>query len=349
LKTLFDGMMKSLENSVKAPPWQEKRGSGEWTDKRSAELEFLAQQLKAQRGDIQSDVEAGYGERRADIRNVVVERKRRLEAYAGRNRQVIPAKADKFIIAGRVTDQASGVGLPNVKVNAFDLDRKQHDFLGNARTDSLGYFRVEYTEKDFMDAGEEKQPETFIEVMGEDGKVIHTSTQSFVQKAGEVEFVKVEVDGKLVSKSLDAGQRIDESVKMRINGLETRERLLSTREAALLPIKPATAAKPAVKRSATTKTTSRASAGVGKAEAAATSTTSTKKKTAIAKSSTARAKKPAATRKSSAAKAKTKPTAEAKASTEASDTASKKAAASSTRAAGKKTTSKSSRSKKPGS
>lgn len=347
LKTMFDGMMKSLEASVKAPPWREKRYSGEWPEQRSAELELLDQQLSVQRGNSRAKVAEGYGERRADMRNVVEERRRRLEAYAGRTRQVVAAKAGKFIVAGRVTDQVSRVGLPNVKVNAFDLDRKQHDYLGNARTDALGYFRIEYTEEDFADRGEEKQPETYVEVVGEDGKVIHTSSKSFVQKAGEVEFIKVEVDGKSVSKSLDAGQRIDESVKMRLDGLETRKRLLSTGEAAFVPKRPVAAATRAAKQSAATKTQAKAGAATAKTATAATAATSTTKKQATAKATTTTAKKQTAARKTSTTTAKPKTAAEAKASPEANKTTTKTNAAAANKATAKKTTqSKASTSKK---
>lgn len=315
LKALFDGMLETLEGSIKSPPWRVRYQSGQWPEQRSAELEGLQQQLSLQRSDGQKKVAERYDERREEMFNVVEERRRRLEAYAGRTRQVVAPQADKFIVAGRVTDQASGVGLPNVKVSAFDMDRKQDDHLGNARTDALGYFRIEYTEADFRDSGEEPRPETYIEVLGKDDKVIYTSTKSFVQKAGEAQFVKVEVDGQTLSRSLDAGRRIDASVRLRLDGIETRKRLLSTGAGAFVPKRPVTPAAPAVGRNAVTKKSqAKASAATAKSASAAKAATSTTKKQVTTKAAATTAKRPAATKKASTTAARPTSTAKAGAS-----------------------------------
>lgn len=328
LKAVFDGMRSSLVESIASPPWRHRRNTGQWPERDSAELELIDQQISDRFDDSQIEVNDGYGERRADIRRVVDERKRRLDAYAGRTRQVIAPEEGKFIFAGRITDQASGVGLPNVRVSAFDLDRSQHDHLGNARTDALGYFRIEYTEADYMDRGEEQLPETYIEVFGEDGSVIHTSSKSFVQKAGEAQFLKVELDGSAVSKSLDAGRRVDESVKLRLDGLDTRARVLAVGDGAALTRKPAA-------RMAGTNRTGIVSKAVSKAATGKTASTRTKPGKATKAKAAAAPKKAARTSPKAAAKTRASAQAAAKATATKTSNKTAKASAHTTKAAAK--------------
>ena len=353
LKALFDGMLATLEGSIKSPPWRVRYQSGQWPEQRSAELEGLRQQLSLRRSDGQIKVAEGYDERRKEMLRVVEERRLRLEAYAGRTRQLVAAQADKFIVAGRVTDQASGVGLPNVKVSAFDMDRRQDDYLGNARTDALGYFRIEYSAADFRDHGEEPQPETYIQVLGEDGQVLYTSTKSFVQKAGEAQFVKVEMDGETLTRNLDAGRRIDASVKLRLDGIETRKRLLSTGAVAFMPSRPVTSATPAtpatpailatsvVRRDAAAgKTQVKAKATTAKPATVAKAATSTTKRQATNKTTATMAKRQATTNKAATSTAKPTGAATARATPATSKTAGKAGTAAASKSTARKTTAK---------
>ncbi|MEL7043814.1 MAG: hypothetical protein AAGL66_02180 [Pseudomonadota bacterium] len=297
LKNLVDGVVRVLGDHVAAPPWRLKRETGAWPVKRSGELEMLYQRLGDERAASEAKVDGTYSERRKDIGKIVDERGRRIDAYTGRTRQVIAADDNKFIVAGRITDQETGVGLPNVRVKAFDLDRQQNDKLGNARTDSLGYFRIEYTEADFMDAGEESQPETFIEVLGDDDEIIHTSRQSFVQKAGDVEFVKVELDGAAMEKNFNAGLRIDSSIKKRVDGLRLRKRLLTvgtTGVVGKLPVRKSTTA-------GSTRKKAPASQKKSSAEGAAANT-----KAKLTRGSSADPKTDTSSRNSTSSRAKTK-------------------------------------------
>ncbi|MEO1079469.1 MAG: hypothetical protein AAFY29_07935 [Pseudomonadota bacterium] len=313
LKNLVDGVVRILSDHVAAPPWRLKRETGAWPVKRSGELETLNQRLGDERAASEAKVDSTYSERRKDIGKVVEERGRRIDAYTGRTRQVIAADDNKFIVAGRITDQETGVGLPNVRVKAFDLDRQQNDKLGNARTDSLGYFRIEYTEADFMDAGEESQPETFIEVLGDDDEIVHTSRQSFVQKAGDVEFVKVELDGAAMEKSLNAGLRIDSSIRKRVDGLKLRKRLLtvgSTGVVRKVPVRESTAAGSTRKKAPASKKSSPAEGAAANTKAKVTRGSSANPKTGTASrssaSSRAKAKAPTKTRATTRAQSETK-------------------------------------------
>lgn len=61
----------------------------------------------------------------------------------------IRARFDAWLICGRVTAQASGQPVSNVRVTAFDADWLQDDELGSAPTDAEGKFRIDYERADF--------------------------------------------------------------------------------------------------------------------------------------------------------------------------------------------------------
>lgn len=168
-----------------------------------------------------------YRERAAAMADVVAERHDRLTAYARRQRQVVPPVKGRFVVAGRVTDQSTGVGLPHVRVRASDLDRKHDDLLGEARTDALGYFRIEYDPADFKD--KDVNPEAYIEVLDDQGEVVFTSPKSFIEKSGESVFIGAPVDGGRLPAHVKIGEKVDAGIRQREIELGTRERVLTKR------------------------------------------------------------------------------------------------------------------------
>ncbi len=130
-------------------------------------------------------------------------------------------------MAGRVADRETRRGLPNVTVRAFDLDRKQDDPLGRARTDAFGYYRIEYDESQFADR--DKLPELYIQVVDAKEKVLFTSTKSFVQKAGAVEAIDAEVDGSQLPESRSLGEVVDRTVDARLGAFADRRRVVTGR------------------------------------------------------------------------------------------------------------------------
>lgn len=168
-----------------------------------------------------------YSQRTEAMKAVVEERQKRLESYAQRLRQHVSAEPGRFIVAGRVTDEVTGYGLPNVRVRVTDLDRQYDDVLGETRTDILGYYRLEYEASDFQDRDE--SPETYIEVIGEEDKVIFTSMKSFVQKAGGSAFISAVVDGKHVPASRSMSETVARTVEHRQQDLARRMRILNVR------------------------------------------------------------------------------------------------------------------------
>ena len=225
--TFTAGVKTIIREIAAAPPWQEKRRSGKWPIPDVAPIKRLSDAVAEQHSKAQTQIDGQYAGRRKAVDQVVQKRRQRLEAYTKRTRKTIPKEEDRYIIAGRVVDKASRVGLSNIKVSAFDLDRKYDDRLGSTRTDALGYFRIDYSADDFKDLGD-KTPETYIEVIGEDGQVVYTSKKSFIQKAGKSEYLEVKLKGEDVPRSLAQGRKIDASIQLRLKAFD-RCRLLSAK------------------------------------------------------------------------------------------------------------------------
>lgn len=225
IKKLSDGFLDFLEEAAAKPPWQEKQKTGTWPEMEILELDQLNREMLAEQNKNEQEVEKQFKERREIMEKVVAKRNQRLEAYAKRGRMVVPKEKDKFIIAGRVVDNKTKTGLPNMRVKAFDLDRKYDDRLGSTRTDALGYFRIDYTADDFKDLGD-KTPETYIEVLGKDGEALFTSTKSFIQKANQSEYITAPVDGEKVPENFAQGKKIELSINKRGEVFKKRERIL---------------------------------------------------------------------------------------------------------------------------
>lgn len=191
------------------------------------QLRTIAEHVRGEQGMAAVEVNAEYRARTDAMQTVLADRQQRLEAYAERQRQVVPSAPDRFIVAGRVTDQETGVGLPHVRVRATDLDRREHDVLGYVRTDALGYFRLEYGAEDIDEA--DQIPETFIEVLDDEGAVLFTSTKSFVQKTGQAAFIPAAIEGDRLATNLRMAEKVSAAVDHRHQELAQRQRVLSHR------------------------------------------------------------------------------------------------------------------------
>lgn len=164
-----------------------------------------------------------YAARAGAVSEMLEERQRRLTAYAVRERALVPPVDGRFVVAGRITDAATGVGLPDVRVQAWDLDRRQDDFLGETRTDALGYYRVEFGPEQVNDP--DGIPETYIIAFDDQGQELFRSTRSFIDKSGPAANISAAVDGRRVSESLDRGTKVALSVNRQVETLEVRRQV----------------------------------------------------------------------------------------------------------------------------
>lgn len=66
-----------------------------------------------------------------------------------------------YKITGKVYEVETGLGIPNLIIQAFDKDLLKDDNLGETITDSQGKFEINYTEKDFKELFE-GEPDLYI-------------------------------------------------------------------------------------------------------------------------------------------------------------------------------------------
>lgn len=221
LGALVQGFVEDLRIVAQADRTDEQPTKG------LGQLRQVAEKVRGDQAQAIAQINDLYRQRTEAMQATLAQRQRRLEAYAGRKRQHIPTIPDKFIVAGQVTDQASGNGLPYVRIRAFDLDRRYDDLLGETRTDALGYYRLEYDLADFDELDE--KPETYIEVLDDNEEVLFTSTKSFVQKAGQSLFIASVVDGERVPASRRLSKKVAHTVERRQQDLARRHRTLEYR------------------------------------------------------------------------------------------------------------------------
>lgn len=220
LQALLQGYVDDLRVAAKSPGDAPAQSAG------NERLRESAGHVEAGRDQAMADLNATYRARTSAMEAVVAERARRLDAYAKRKRQAVPADPNRFIVAGRVTDQVTGHGLPHVRVRATDLDRRYDDVVGEARTDALGYYRIEYTAAAIDER--DQNPETYIEVLDNEGEALFTSTKSFIQKAGQSAFVPAAVDGGKLPTSQRMAEKVARSVMRRQQDLARRGRVLKS-------------------------------------------------------------------------------------------------------------------------
>lgn len=166
------------------------------------------------------------------LQGTIAARGRRLEAYALRKRTVIKPRPDGWVVAGRVTDKSSKNGIPNLLVRAYDMDRVVDDYLGTARSDALGYYRIEYTEEVFKTRGE-GQPEVFILVLDDNKNTLFTSPKSFVEKSGTVQKIDARIDGGQVPGKMKLSRDVNSFVTKTLNNFNERRKVLDNRKAAV--------------------------------------------------------------------------------------------------------------------
>ncbi len=212
------GPVKSLEDLERVT----------WPKATATLLQNISAQLRAEQEKAEQQRLERLKERAEALERAVAQRQQRLEGIAEiRGNEVRRAAEGRFVAAGRIVDRDIGAGLPNVRVRAFDLDRKYDDLLRITRTDELGYYRIEYSETDFDEL--DKKPEMYIEVLDEEDRVLYTSSKSFIHKAGEVEVINVQLDGTMLPTSRALGEAVTLARERRIEGYKRRRQVLSAR------------------------------------------------------------------------------------------------------------------------
>jgi carotenoid cleavage dioxygenase len=102
----------------------------------------------------------------------------------------------KFKVTGRVYEAESGLGIPNLVVEAFDKDVLKSDDLGQTKTNSNGNFEISYTEEDFRGLFEffEGNPDLYIVVKTPDrSKILYTSEKNIRSEASKDEYFDIAI------------------------------------------------------------------------------------------------------------------------------------------------------------
>ena len=103
------------------------------------------------------------------------------------------AEYKKFQVSGHVFDRTTTKGIGGLRVEAWDLDQKYHDFLGVATTGRQGEFQISFDESYFREFAPETAPDLFFKVYRGD-KLIKNTEDSVVWNAGTRTELSIEVD-----------------------------------------------------------------------------------------------------------------------------------------------------------
>lgn len=90
-------------------------------------------------------------------------------------------------VKGRVVDAKTKKPLPDVTVQAYDRDMVIDDFLGEAKTDEKGLFRIEYDQSRYQAviAVTEGRPDVYLKLSHPDGRKARTEVKYDLE--GEME------------------------------------------------------------------------------------------------------------------------------------------------------------------
>jgi hypothetical protein len=188
----------------------------------------LGAQIRNELNKVRETHRTRIDKRRSELDATLVLRKKRLEQAGKTTPPVVPTKEGMFIVRGRIVDANEKIGLPNVVVKAFDMDRKYDDQLGSTLTDENGYYAIAYSAKDFKDVFD-NQPETYIAVLDGDGNTLYTSPRSFVHKAGVVEEIDAAIDGQRIANQLELAKSRVRELELQRKEADLRGTILSAK------------------------------------------------------------------------------------------------------------------------
>jgi hypothetical protein len=82
-----------------------------------------------------------------------------------------------FQILGQVIDQTTRKGVSDLRVEAWDHDKKNNDLLGQTHTDTEGRFIIAFDDAKFNDGGADVLPDLYLKVFDGENVVYNTEAQ----------------------------------------------------------------------------------------------------------------------------------------------------------------------------
>lgn len=189
----------------------------------------LTQQVNVKRQDNLEQIKTQYDYRSSVLQSGLDQRKEIIQTAIAKQREAIFTEAaDKFVVAGQITDEKTGLGLAGIEVQVFDMDRRTDDYLGKVITNAEGFYRLEYDKSAFAEAGED-QPELYIKVINESGENLYESPKGFSYKAGEVEDISVKLDGDQLPQIKLQSRQLAQLREAKLAQFDQRKNRLNTR------------------------------------------------------------------------------------------------------------------------
>ena len=97
-------------------------------------------------------------------------------------------------IIGRITTKEDNKAIPGLVVQAWDKDLENVDeYLGDAKTNELGEFTIEFKQEDFSHWGTEEAPDLYLVVKNDNDAIIGTTEESVQWDIKEEEYVFLRV------------------------------------------------------------------------------------------------------------------------------------------------------------
>ncbi|MEG4576203.1 neuraminidase-like domain-containing protein [Microcoleus sp. N3A4] len=84
----------------------------------------------------------------------------------------------KFHISGRVINRQFHIGIPSLRIEAWDKDLIFNDLVGNVVTDEQGNFQIEFTEVHFRECFLDRQPDLFFKIFNQNGELLGSTENS---------------------------------------------------------------------------------------------------------------------------------------------------------------------------
>lgn len=99
----------------------------------------------------------------------------------------------EFKIYGRIINNDTGEGLPNLIVTAADKDLLIDDLLGAVATDVNGNYEIVYDKKDFRELFFDQKPDIYLIIKTQDGKIIHSTKEKVRYEADKTEEFNISI------------------------------------------------------------------------------------------------------------------------------------------------------------